>query len=179
MGTTQRWQAPLGAASVPSVNNISARIDAGAFDTVVTEVRDWVALDPRAAFADEGVKRWLGMRWKDLFLREAVQDPAALDVAGKPVGLGRVVTNPFSSDKRSDRQRIADRFLKSITAADWQTELPDPEPLAIENTQLLLCPGLLTGILHPGAHAFIDERAFSANSTHFSRFVSSAGCRMK
>lgn len=139
------------------MTNISAELDSGNYDLVIAGVREWLAEDPRAALSDDGVKRWLGMRWKDLFLREAVRDPAAVEVAGKPVGLGRIVSNPLSSDKRTDRQKIADRFLKGLTAPDWQNELPDPEPPQIERTQLLLCPGLLTGILHPGAHAFIDE----------------------
>ena len=139
------------------MTNIAARLDSGDYATVIDEVRGWLAQDPRAALADEGVKRWLGLRWKDLFLREAVKDPAAVAVAGKPVGLGRVLANPLASDKRSDRQKIAERFLKGLASPDWQAELPDPEPARIERTQLLLCPGLLTGLLHPGAHAFIAE----------------------
>lgn len=139
------------------MNAVEQALAAADYDTVITEVRDWAAADPSAAFSDASVKRWLALRWKDLFLREAVKDPDAVATAEKPVGLGRVVTNPLASDKRSDRHKIADRFLKSISASDWEVELPDPEHPTIERTKLLLCPGLLSGILHPGAHAFVEE----------------------
>jgi hypothetical protein len=139
------------------MNAVREALDAADYDTVITEVRDWVAADPSAAFSDASVKRWVALRWKDLFLREAAQDPAAVATAEKPVGLGRVLSNPLSSDKRTDRQKVADRFLKSIAAADWDVELPDPAEPSIQHTQLLLCPGLLSGILHPGAHAFVEE----------------------
>lgn len=137
--------------------SLQADLDNGHYDEVITGVRDWIDSDPSAAFADPTVKRWLALRWKDLFLREAVKDTDALATASKPVGLGKVFAPQIGKDKRSDRQKIADRFLKSVTVADWQVELPDPDEPAVHRTQLLLCPGLLSGILHPGAHAFVDE----------------------
>ncbi|MCH9814994.1 MAG: alpha/beta hydrolase, partial [Actinomycetia bacterium] len=63
----------------------------------------------------------------------------------------------IGNDKRSDRQKIADRFLKGISAPDWDRELPEPQVTEIKNTTMVLCPGLLSGILHPDAHAFVDE----------------------
>jgi hypothetical protein len=91
-----------------------------------------------------------------LFLREAVTDPKAVHTAESVPGLGKFLPN-FGSDHRSDREKIADRFLKGITAEDWKLELPEPGDGVISNTTLVLCPGLLTGLLHPGAHAFVDE----------------------
>lgn len=131
-------------------------LEAGRYDDVVREVAAWVADDRVAAFSDPTVKRWTALRWKDLFLREAVQDPVALEHAEKPAGLGAAIPR-IGKDTRSDRQRIADRFLKGISAADWDVELPDPAVEEITDTTLLLCPGMLSGILHPGAHAFVEE----------------------
>jgi dienelactone hydrolase len=136
---------------------ISALLDENRYDEVITQVREWVAADRTAALADPGTKRWLALRWKDLFLREAAQDQAAVAAAEKPVGLGRLVSLPFGTDRRTDRQKVADRFLKSITSADVDVELPEAVDPVVERTQLLLCPGLLSGILHPGAHAFVAE----------------------
>jgi pimeloyl-ACP methyl ester carboxylesterase len=135
--------------------SLHSDVESGNYDRVITEVREWVAEDSSAAFSDATVKRWLSMRWKDIFLTEAIQDPRALETASKPAGLARAIPR-FGSDKRTDRQKIADRFLKGIAAPDWQLELP-PADVEINRTTLLLVPGLLTGLLHPSAHAFLDE----------------------
>jgi hypothetical protein len=127
------------------------------YDDVIEAVRTRAAADPGATFADTTVKKWLALRWKDIFLREAVTDPKAVETAKHTPGLAKVITPRVGRDKRSDRERIADRFLKGITAEDWDTELPEPQHGDISNTTLVLCPGLLSGILHPGAHAFVEE----------------------
>jgi len=137
--------------------NIDADLENQNYDEVITSVRQWIAEDPSEAFADHGTKRWLALRWKDLFLREAVKDPEVVKRAETAGGLGKYLKNPLASDKRSDRQKVADRFLKGIAAPDWDNELPEPEDFEISETTLVLCPGLLTGLLHPGAHAFVDE----------------------
>ena len=136
--------------------SLQTDFEAGNYDEVISEVCEWVAADPQAAFADPTVKRWLGLRWKDLFLREAILDEKAVKVAGKPAGITGKVTPRIGKDKRSNRQKIADRFLKGIGAPDWAQELPEPQ-VNPQNSTLLLCPGMLSGILHPGAHAFVEE----------------------
>ena len=45
---------------------------------------------------------------------------------------------------------------RQVSATDWEEELP-PVDIEINNTSLLLVPGLLSGLLHPRAHAFVDE----------------------
>jgi hypothetical protein len=52
---------------------------------------------------------------------------------------------------------VAQRFLKDVGASTWTDELPPPQVDQIDETTLLLCPGLLTGLLHSGAHPFIEE----------------------
>lgn len=137
--------------------SLTSDLEAQKYDEVIKQVREWVAEDPSAAFSDPTVKRWLSQRWKDIFLREAVTDPKALETAKKPAGLGKVFSPRLGHDKRSDREKIADRFLKGLTAEDWELELPEPQHGDIKNTALVLCPGLLSGLLHPGAHAFVEE----------------------
>lgn len=136
--------------------SLQGDLEAGNYEEVISGTREWIASDPSAACADATVKRWMSMRWKDLFLREAVQDPEAIKTAEKRVSLANPVSPRIGPDHRSDRQKIADRFLKGVAAPDWEIELPDPD-VRIENATLVLCPGLLSGILHPGAHAFVED----------------------
>ena len=136
--------------------SLQSDLEAGHYDDVIVESREWIAADPSTAFADASMKRWMSMRWKDLFLREAAQDEAAVRTAEKRISLANPLSPRLRKDTRTDRQKIADRFLKDVAAPDWQTELPDPD-VTIDNATLVLCPGLLSGILHPGAHAFVED----------------------
>jgi len=92
----------------------------------------------RRAFTTPEVKRWCARRWRFLFLNEAVHDPIALDHA----------TRPFW-DRRSERQRIAEHYLldPGQPEAYWRDEQPEPTISRIEKTTLVVCPGLLNGLL--------------------------------
>ena len=59
---------------------------AGDYLAVIDGVRELVAKD-RAAVKDPWVKGWIGRRWRDLFLQEAVKDDQAVGVASKPIML--------------------------------------------------------------------------------------------
>ncbi|MEQ1697554.1 MAG: hypothetical protein ABL901_17105 [Hyphomicrobiaceae bacterium] len=96
-------------------------------------IRQAVADDPRVLAVPE-VKAWCASRWRFLFLREAVEDPVALEAAS------------VRSDQRSPRQRIAERFLAENIDA-WKDEQPDPVERYVTKTALLVCPGLLNGLL--------------------------------
>lgn len=109
--------------------NLQSDLEAGRYDDVVAGVAQWIADDRVAAMSDPIVSRWCALRWKDLFLREAVRDPQVVERAGHPAGLGAVVTPRIGPDRRSDRQKVADRFLKGISAADWDVDLPEPAVL--------------------------------------------------
>lgn len=97
--------------------------------------------NPRV-FALPAVKAWCGRRWRHLFLREAVEDQRALAAA------------THRSDPRPPRQRIAERYLAADQDA-WRDEQPDPVETATLSTTLLLCPGLMNGLLP--AREFADE----------------------
>jgi hypothetical protein len=137
------------------VDEIRELEEQGQYETLIARLRDQVAADPRV-LVDPAVKAWLSRRWKDLFLQEAAADPNAVATAEKHLLLAQLPI-PTPKKKGGARQLVAQRFLKDITAREWEEELPPPQFDRIENTTLLLCPGLLTGLLHPGAHAFLDE----------------------
>ena len=130
-----------------------ALYDGGDYERLIAEVRNRVAEDP-ATFADPFVKQWLGRRWRDLFLQEAIRDADTVERSMKDRSHALSMRRSSSKDPR---EAVAQRFLKNLTEDDWHIEFPEPQYDSITNTTLVLCPGLLTGLLHPGAHAFAEE----------------------
>lgn len=96
-------------------------------------IRDCAAANKRV-FALPEVQAWCGRRWRHLFLREAIEDQKALEVAS------------LRGDKRPLRQRIAERYLAENQEA-WRDEQPDPIERTMGSTTLLVCPGLINGLL--------------------------------
>lgn len=129
--------------------------DAGDYEAMIAQLREQVAED-RSILADPWVKEWNGLRWRDLFLKAAMQDETAIAELGKLPGPLRKL--PISKKTDDDlRKAMANRFLKDLTTVDWTVELPEAQYDRIENSSLVLVPGMLTGLLHPGAHAFPTE----------------------
>jgi hypothetical protein len=123
----------------------------GDYDALIAAMREAVAGD-RRTFEDPFVKQWLGVRWRDLFLKAAAEDEGALaEIAKYPGPLGRL---PISRSHDDVRKALAHRFLKDLSNVDLTIELPEAQYDEIRNSALLLVPGMLTGLLHPGAHAF-------------------------
>ncbi len=127
----------------------------GDYLAVIEGVRERVTADP-AAFTDPWVKSWIGRRWRDLFLQEAVNDDAAVEYACKPPLLAPVPLPSFLKNP-NPRRAVAERFLKDAPASEWQAEMPAAQYDSIANTTLILCGGLLTGLLHSDAHSFPVE----------------------
>lgn len=96
-------------------------------------IREGAAAD-RRVFALPEVKAWCARRWRFLFLREAVEDQKALEAA------------TVRGDERPPLQRIAERYLAEDTDA-WRDEQPGPVETTATRTALLMCPGLLNGLL--------------------------------
>lgn len=134
---------------------LAAREDAHDYPAVIEGVRKLVVQNPQA-IRDPWVKAWIGRRWRDLFLQEAVRDTKVVEYASKPTLLSGLPL-PKLLKKANPRQAIAERFLKDTPHSEWQAELPPAQHGPIENTTLIICGGLLTGLLHPGAHAFPEE----------------------
>ncbi len=128
----------------------------GDWSGLIDRLREMVA-DDRGALADPLVKQWLGRRWRNLFISEAVRDEKALEVASRPIGLLPVKRPGLLPDRKSPRQRIAERFLKGDTVTDWRTELPPADMPQVHSTTMVIAPGLLTGLLNEFAFAFLDE----------------------
>jgi fermentation-respiration switch protein FrsA (DUF1100 family) len=101
----------------------------------------------KRTFADPYVKEWVGKRWRNLFIQEAVHDKNALKVATKKLG--------FAKDKRSAEQKIAERFLKGDQLTEWAISMPEAQASSKIDTSLIFCPGFINGLLP--AHAFSQE----------------------
>lgn len=110
------------------------------FETLITELKR-ILVEDRLAFSHPFIKRWCGIRWRNLFLAEAVHDKVALKKADKSKLLGR-------KDKRPAKQKIAERYLRGDEIREWSLELPDfKQPTKSLNTTLIFSPGLLNGML--------------------------------
>jgi len=134
---------------------LAGREAAGDYLSVITGVRERLAANP-ASFTDPWIKGWVGRRWRDLFLQEAVKDPDAVEYASKPPLLAPVPLPSFLKSS-NPRKAVAERFLKDAPASEWQAEMPVAQYDSIDNTTLILCGGLLTGLLHADAHSFPVE----------------------
>jgi hypothetical protein len=126
----------------------------GKYDDLIAALRTQIAEDPRT-FSDPFVKQWVGLRWRDLFLKAAAHDEGALaEIAKYPGPLRKV---PLKRNHSDVRRALANRFLKDLSNVDLTIELPEGQYDEIRNSTMLLVPGMLTGLLHPGAHAFPTE----------------------
>jgi hypothetical protein len=112
----------------------------GEYTQLISQVKSLLK-DDRANFSHPFIKRWCGIRWRNIFLTEAAYDKVALKKADKSKLLGR-------KDKRTDRQKLAEQFLRGDEIKEWKLELPQVTHTAsIRNTTLVFSPGLLNGML--------------------------------
>jgi hypothetical protein len=108
--------------------------------TVIREVRAAMQADPVAAVQDPVIGAWLGRRYRDIFLQEAIADPAAVKHSQ--------ATFPLSLlDRRSQRERVGRRMFRHPDAAELAAEMPPAEVGPMGNTTIVFAPGLLTGLL--------------------------------
>lgn len=112
------------------VRDLEARGDVLALAAIV---RECAAITPRVFTLPE-VKAWCRRRWRFLFLREAVEDQLALEAAS------------VRGDTRPLAQRIAERYLARDQQL-WDDDQPQPAEGLVSKTALLLCPGLINGLL--------------------------------
>lgn len=110
------------------------------YEGLIKAMREFIAED-KAAFTHPVVKRWCALRWRNLFISEAVNDKVALKKADKTKLIG-------AKDKRPLKQKIAERFLRGDEMREWSLELPEyQKPKAALKTTLVFSPGLINGML--------------------------------
>ena len=133
----------------------------GEYDALIAGLRARVDHD-RRTLADPWVKRWCGRRWRDLFISEAARDEKALSAAARRLSVpGTGLSVRAGADSRSERERVAHRFLHR-DVEDWRLELPPAKAAPIERTTLVFCPGLVSTLIpvaaFGGAFPVLEER---------------------
>ena len=89
-------------------------------------------------------------------MQAAVKDTAALDYASKPSLLARSHCRRSSgSPTRAKPSPTAS--WKDVPNSEWQAEMPQRNIIRSRTPPLMLCGGLLTGLLHADAHVFPVE----------------------
>jgi hypothetical protein len=110
------------------------------FPRLIEEIKTIIQND-RMTFSHPFIKRWCGIRWRNIFLTQALEDKVALKKADNSKLLGR-------KDKRPNRQKLAEQFLRGDEIREWSLDLPafekSDKPI---DTTLVFAPGLLTGML--------------------------------
>lgn len=119
---------------------IRTALDAKDYATVVSLVRQAFDSNPTAAINDPVIQNWLGVRFRNLFLNEAMGDPDAIKHAKAMFPLDRF-------DHRPERQQLAEQNFRHFDLAELELELPVSEVEDLSERTLLFLPGLLTGLL--------------------------------
>jgi hypothetical protein len=126
---------------VSPLSELESADRAGEYGIVIERLREVIASDRRTVLSDPWTQRWLGRRWRNLFVTEASRDPDALDALRRFAGLPiRITTGPLL-------EQVAHRFLSDEVVAEARVEMPPSEIERLEDTTLLFAPGLLTGLL--------------------------------
>lgn len=110
------------------------------YDTVISEVRAAMAADPIAALGDPVINDWMGRRYRNIFISEAVADPTALKHSQAPFPIRLI-------DPRNDRERVAKRMIRRISDDEITVEMPRASATSLTNTTLIFAPGLITGLM--------------------------------
>ncbi len=120
----------------------------GEFERLISELGAAIAAD-RRVLAEPEVKAWCGRRWRNIFLSQAASDERALEAARKGLRIpGTDLKLPGGGDDRSDRVRLAERFLHPDFHAEAEVEMPPPPADgSVRNATFVVCPGLLGSML--------------------------------
>jgi hypothetical protein len=85
------------------------------------------------------IKEWCAKRWRNIFINEAIKYPEAIEAANYKKLFG-------GKDTRSDKQKVAARFLRDEGPNEWNIEMPEADFTELKNTTLLFCPGFMSGL---------------------------------
>jgi hypothetical protein len=140
-------------AAPTDVRALRALDDRGDVEQVAAGIRALLAEDPHA-ITKPFVRDWIGRRWRSLFVAAAAADRSAVREAGRQ---GVPLTDlkvPRLRDRRSPRQRVAERFLHGESAEAWrEPEVPFTGTLP-QRTTVVFCPGLINTLIP--VHALAD-----------------------
>jgi hypothetical protein len=124
------------------VADLVALEESGDLDELIVVLRERVAAD-RRVLANTRVKHWVGRRWRNLFLTEALADASAVAAASAWHGGTRLPGLRASApDRRSERQQLAERFL-ARDVDDWRLEYPGPPRTARQTQSVVYCPSFV------------------------------------
>ncbi|MCB9411610.1 MAG: hypothetical protein H6525_01985 [Actinobacteria bacterium] len=129
-----------GADNVEQTGDITYAMTRKDYPEVIALVREAVREDPQAALNDPVINEWMGRRYRNIFITEALANPDALKNSQAPFPINLV-------DPRSDREKVAKRMISNVSDQEIFEELPPAEPSGFANTTLVFAPGLLTGLL--------------------------------
>ncbi len=122
---------------------IAASLVAQDFEAVIEQVRDAVADHPAKALASPVIKDWLGRRYRNLFLAEALEDKRAMRAAANRVPLPMQFV-----DRRSNTELLSSRFLHRAAREEAVVEMPAAAmPEVSSDTAIVFAPGMMTGLL--------------------------------
>lgn len=110
------------------------------YETVIVEVRRAMTTDPIGALAEPEINDWLGRRFRNIFIDEALSDPEAVHHSQAAFPLNLV-------DKRDAREKVAERMIRDISPDEIHVQMPQAHADNLSNTTLIFAPGLLTGLL--------------------------------
>jgi len=86
------------------------------YEKIIPKVRELISENKRN-FKKHEIKEWCAIRWRNLFINEAAKIPKAVSAASHTKLFG-------GKDHRSDKQKVAERFLKEEGPNEWRTEMP-------------------------------------------------------
>lgn len=126
--------------NVAQTTDITYALTRSDYPQVIALVRQAMTEDPMSALADPVIQEWLGKRYRNIFITEALANHAAVMHSQAPFPLNLV-------DPRSDREKVAKRMITNITDDELNEDMPAADPGAFADTTLVFAPGLLTGLL--------------------------------
>lgn len=133
-------EAPANESSPIDTTSIASALANEDYESVIEQVRSAMTADPNAAMADPVIRDWLGRRFRNIFIGEAVDDEEAVKHSQAPFPIKLV-------DPRDTRERVAKRMIRKIDDDEIHVAMPDPAIPTIKETTIVFAPGLLTGLL--------------------------------
>lgn len=129
----------LGSTSFPDLADAEVH---GAIEEVIAGAREVFQWDSRVAMTDPWFSGWLGRRYRHIFIDECQRDAKSLSAAGTNRMFGLI-----GADGRTDRRRLADKFLRRYEQEAPYIEMPTADEPGTTAQTLVFAPGMLNRAL--------------------------------